>query len=212
MKQIPRIHTKWHSAHTHIRTHSHHTHSQCHTMSQDNVYPVLDVQQLFSGQARPKASFSNNGLSPCQQKRCQPRCQLGTGPRVSSGWFKGIKAQCWGGGGVPPEFALKQPVVHRSLLTSPPLVLSAWAGSIYNPSSENLLCMHRSIGHALMFHIHSQAAHETRASSISPQVSFKGGHWTARVRCTLIKDWWSRRDNNIFVDLVNWCLPLATLN
>lgn len=33
MEHIPRIHTKWHSAHTHIRTHSHHTHSQCHTMS-----------------------------------------------------------------------------------------------------------------------------------------------------------------------------------
>lgn len=138
------------------------------------------------------------------------------GPRVSSGWFKGIKAQCGGSSlwtGVPGFLLVCfETACHSSLsATSPPLVLFAWAGSIYNPSSENLLCTHRSVGHALMFYIYSQALHKTRVSNILPQVSFKGGRWTARICCTLIKDWWSRRDNNIFVDLLNWCLPFCTL-
>lgn len=136
------------------------------------------------------------------------------GPHVSSGWFKGIKAQC---GGVPVyrrlcqdfhQFALKQPVIHGALL----LTLLSCCRSKLGAPSENLLCMHRSIRHALMFYIYSQVVHKTRASNVSPQVSFKGGQRTAHICCTLIKDWWSWRDNNISVDLLNWCLPFCTLN
>lgn len=53
---------------------------------------------------------------------------------------------------------------------------------------EGWLCMHRSVRHALMFRIYSQAVHKTRASNVSPQVSSEGGRRAARICCSLIKD------------------------
>lgn len=186
------------------------------------MYPVLDVQQLFSGQGRLKASFSNNGLSPCQQKPCQSQCQLGMAPMLAVDNSRASKHNVcvcvvFFSGGVPVyrwlcqdfhQFAFKQPVTHCTLLL--PLLSCCW--SKLGASPENFLCMHRSIRHALMFYIYSQTVHKTGASNVSPQVSFKGGQRTAHVCSTLIKNWRSRRDNNIFVDLLNWCLPFCLLN
>lgn len=154
-------------------------------------------------------------------KSSASRCASLAWPHVSSGWFKGIKAQCvcvcfcWGGGAVRVpvyrrlcqvfhQVALKQPVTHCTLLL--PLLSCCWS------MLGDFLCMHWSVHRALMFYIYSQAVHKTRASNISPQVSFKGGRRTAHICSALIKDWWSRRDNNIFVDLLNWCLPFCMLN
>lgn len=179
-------------SHPHSHSLSPHTLTMSHNVTQDNVYPVLDAQRLFSGQGRPKASFSNNGPSPCQQKQCQPRCQLGVAPMLAVDDSRALKHNV-GGGGVPVyrrlcqdfhQFALKQPVIHGALL----LTLLSCCRSKLGAPSENLLCMHRSIRHALMFYIYSQVVHKTRASNVSPQVSFKGGQRTAHICCTLIKD------------------------
>lgn len=50
-------------------------------------------------------------------------------------------------------------------------MLLARAGSITNPSSENLFSMHRSTGHALMYYIYSEAEHKKQEHQIFPHRS-----------------------------------------
>lgn len=106
-----------------------------HNVTQDNVWPVLDGLHLFSGQHRLKASFSNNGTSPCQQKLCQPQRQLGSATVLAVDDSRALKHSvcvCVGGGssvlvavpGFPPQFALKQPVIHCFPLL--PLLSCCW--------------------------------------------------------------------------------------
>lgn len=93
-------------------------------VTQDNTNPALGEQRLFSGQGRLKASFSNNCLSPCQQKQCQPLCQLGRDPVLAVDDSRALKHNVRGrrwGRGVPVyrwpcqvfhRFASKQLVIH----------------------------------------------------------------------------------------------------
>lgn len=98
-----------------------------HNVTQDNMYPALNVPQLFSGQCGLKALLSNNGPSPCQQKQCQSQCQLGMAPMLAVDDSRALKHNV----GVPVcrrlcqdfcQFALKQPPCSAP---SPPLVLLA---------------------------------------------------------------------------------------
>lgn len=103
-----------------------------HNVKQDNVCPVLHVQQLFSGQGRLKASFSDNGPSPCQQKQCQPWCQLGTAPVLAVDDSRALKHNVGGFQFIDVCARISTTVFcfetacHSSLsATSPPLVLLA---------------------------------------------------------------------------------------
>lgn len=146
---------------------------------------VLHVQQPLSGRWKLKASFSDNGPSPCQLKPCQPRCQFGTALVLALDDSRALKHNVGGGkghweGGFQfidvcarfPNAVCFEAARHSSLsATSPALLPLVWAAGTIQ-SSENSLCMHRSTGHALTFYIYSQAVHETRVLNISPRVSF----------------------------------------
>lgn len=65
-------------------------------VTQDNVCLVLDVQRLFSGHARLKASFSQQWAVAMPTEAVPAAVPAWHGPRVSSRCFKGIKEQCGG--------------------------------------------------------------------------------------------------------------------
>ena len=129
------------------------------------------------------------------------------GPHVSSGWFKGIKAQCGGfqfmvGGARFSTTVCFETACHSSLsATSPPLVPSAWAVSINNPSSDNLLCMDRSSGHALMCYSYSQAVHKTIASNFAIHLLTR---WSLSDYCSFVKV--ERKSCQTAIDLAYLCI------